>query len=132
MSCNSKRLLTCSRYFCLSKFRPSKVFGCKKKNQVTFFMISFKNNLFSKISYMRGCFGLFTKLKRCMKLVFTAGFLYTFSIKMFLIKYYTREWPSRLKHYNQNWKVFRSNPTRHSAGFFKLLFGWLRPALGIS
>ena len=35
-----------------------------------------------------GCFGVFTKLKRCMELVFTAGFLHTFSIKLFLIKYH--------------------------------------------
>ena len=33
------------------------------------------------------CFGLFTKIKRGLGLVFSAYFLYTFSIKMFFIKY---------------------------------------------
>ena len=52
MSCNSKRLVTSSRRFFFSKFCSYKVTGCKGKNQVTFFMVSFKNNLFSKISYI--------------------------------------------------------------------------------
>ena len=60
--------------------------GCKGKNQVTFFMTSFKNNVFQK-SYKRiGCFALFPKLKRRLELIFAADFLHIFSIKMFLIK----------------------------------------------
>ena len=33
------------------------------------------------------CFGLFTKIKRGLELVFSAYFLHTFSIKMYFIKY---------------------------------------------
>ena len=57
--------------------------GCKGKNQVTFFMTSFKNNVFQESYWL---FALFPKLKRRLELIFAADFLHIFSIKMFLIK----------------------------------------------
>ena len=82
MSCYSKRLVTRSRQFRFSKFCPQKVTGCKWKNQVTFLRIIYFQKSHICVSYFR----LFTKLKRRMELVFTAAFLHTFSITMFLIK----------------------------------------------
>ena len=104
MSCNWKKLITSSRHSRFSKFCPQKVTGCKGKNQVTFFMVSFKINLFSKISYMHWLFWAIYQTKKTYRTIFTAGFLYTFSIKMFLIKYSIKrpsfniwgEWPSQL------------------------------------
>ena len=59
----------------------------KKISSYLFSRSLLKITYFSKSHTCVGCFGLFTKLKRCMELVFTAGFRYTFSVKMFLIKY---------------------------------------------
>ena len=64
ISCNSKRLVTIPRYFCFPKFCPWKVTECKGENHVTFFMVSFKNNLFSKISYMHWLFWAIHQIKK--------------------------------------------------------------------
>ena len=61
--------------------------GAKEKIKLPFSRSLLKITYFQKSHTCVGCFGLLTKLKRCMELVFTAGFLYTFSIKMFLIRY---------------------------------------------
>ena len=51
-------------------------------------MMYFQKILFSKkFLACIFCFGLFTKIKRGLGLVFSAYFLHTFSIKMFFIKY---------------------------------------------
>ena len=59
-----KGLVTSSRHFCFPKFSPWKATGCKEKNQVTFFMVSFKTNLFSKISYMHWLFWAVHQIKK--------------------------------------------------------------------
>ena len=64
MSCNSKRLVTRSRHFGFQNFVHKKWLGAKEKNQVIFFMVSFKNNLFSKISYMHWLFWGIYQIKK--------------------------------------------------------------------
>ena len=61
--------------------------GWIEKIKLTFSWSLLKITYFLKPHTCVGCFELFTKLKRCMELVFTAGFLHTLSIKMFIIKY---------------------------------------------
>ena len=108
---------------------------CKGKNQVTFFMVSFKINLFSKISYMHWLFWAIYHIKKGYGTSFYCNFFaYLFhknvsdQIPYLMTKFwYWREWPSRLKHCSLNSKVFGSNPTRHSAGFFLTII-W--PTLG--
>ena len=60
MFCNSKSLVTSSRLF-FSQFCPKKRARCKRKNQVTFFMVFFKITYFQRCLACIGCFGLFTK-----------------------------------------------------------------------
>ena len=81
-----KGLVTSSRHFCFPKFSPWKATGCKEKIKLPFSWSLLKLTYFQKSHTRIGCFGRFTKLKRRMELVFTAGFPHTFSIKMFLIK----------------------------------------------
>ena len=80
----------------------------EEKIKLSFSKSLLKITYFQKSHTCVGCFGLFTKLRRCVELVFTAGFLYTFSIKMFLIKY----------------------PTRHSDGFVNYYLAGPQPTLG--
>ena len=87
-----KSLNPCFTDFTLSfadkvNFVHKKWLGAKEKIKSPFSWSLLKITCFQKSHTCVGCFGLFTKLKRYMELVFTAGFLYTFSIKMFLIKY---------------------------------------------
>ena len=127
MSYNSKRLITSCRNFVHKKWP-----GAKEKIKLPFSWDLLKTSYFQKSHTCIGCFGLLTKLKRHMELVFTAGFLHIFSIKMFFIKYLIKypsfnmrgEWSSRLKHYSLKWKVFGSNHTRHSTGLFLTII-WL-------
>ena len=55
------------------------------KNEVTFLWFLLKATYFQKPHTCIGCFVLFTKLKGPIELVFTAGFLHIFSIKMFFL-----------------------------------------------
>ena len=73
-SCNSKGLVTSSR-------------GAKEKIRLPFSWSLLKITYFQKSHTCVCCFGLFTKLKRRMALVFTTSFLHTFFMKMFIIKY---------------------------------------------
>ena len=71
----------------------------QRKNQVNFFMVSFKTCcLWSLLKFQKsftciGCFGLFTEIKKGYETVyeFSADFLHTFLMKMFLIHI---NWPS--------------------------------------
>ena len=89
ISGNSKRLVASSRYFCFSKFCPKKNHWVQRKKSVyiPFSWSLLKITYFQKSYTCIGCFWLVTKLNTCMELVFTTGFLHTFSTKMFLIKY---------------------------------------------
>ena len=124
---NLKRLVSSSRHVFNKKWLCS-----KEKIKLSFSWAFLKTTYFQKSHTCIGCFGLFTKLGRHMEVVFTAGFLHTFSIKMFLIKYPVKwaslniwgEWPNWLKNYSFDWKGFDSNPTRHSAGLFLAII-WL-------
>ena len=69
-----KRLVTSSRHFCFSKFSSQKVTGWKGKNQVTFFVIPFKNNLLSKISYMHWMFWAICQIKKAHGTIFYCRF----------------------------------------------------------
>ena len=110
MSCNSKRWLV-PGIFAFQNFVHKIWLGAKEKIKLTFSWYLLKASYFEKSHTCIGYFGLFTKLKRHMELVFTVGFLHTFSIKMFHIKYpierrnfnIWEEWPSQSKHYNLNW-----------------------------
>ena len=69
----------------------------KKKNEVNFFMVSFKIStlwfffeFFKSLSHALAVLGYLPKLRWVMGLVFSADFLHTFSIKMFLFKYPTK------------------------------------------
>ena len=69
-------------------------------------MVFFKLTYFQKLTCI-GRFGLFTKLKRGMGLVFTADFFHNFSTKNFFINAIKlpslniwREWPTGLRNYN--------------------------------
>ena len=107
MFCNIKRLVTSPRHFNFPNFVHKKWLGAKEKIKSAFSW-SLSKTTSNKSHTCIGCFGLFTKLKRQTELVFTAGFLHTFSIKIFLIKY----------------------PTRHSAGFFNYYLAGPQPTLG--
>ena len=71
----------------------------KEKMKLTFSWSPLKYLLYSffwnfqKSIACIGCFGLFTKIKRVMGLAFSADFLHTFSVKMFLFKYHIK-WPN--------------------------------------
>ena len=64
MFCNSKRQVTSSTSFLFFIILSIKWTGCKGKNQVTFFMVSFKITYFQKSLTCIGCFGLFTKTRK--------------------------------------------------------------------
>ena len=74
-----------------SNTATSKVLSKIRKGKINFCIVSFKTSClrsllkFQKSFAYIGCFGLFTKVRRHMGLIFSANFLHTFFIKMFLI-----------------------------------------------
>ena len=96
ISCNSKRLVTSSRHFAFQNFVYKKWLDAKEKIKFPFSWSLLKYLIFKKLIHaltVLSYLGYLVFLKSGMELVFTAGVLHTFSIKMFLIKYPIK-WPS--------------------------------------
>ena len=85
--CNSKRLVTSSRFFLFFIILSIKRDRVQMKKSSYLFHGLFENNLFSSLLHAWAVLGYLRKLKRGMGLVFTADFLHTFFMEMFLIKY---------------------------------------------
>ena len=111
-----ERLVTSSMPFLFSIIL-SMAMGAKVKTKLTFSWSLWKI-LFSKVLFALAVLDYLPKLRRVMGLVFSTGFLLTFSIKIFLIKYPIK-WPSftiwgvwleGLRYFN----VPGSNPIRNS------------------